>query len=225
MKLSSLFNYAAFFFDFDGLLVNTEHIHFKAYKKTFTHYGLSFIWDFPSFCSIAHKSSEGLRLAIMKHAPDLIQEKGWETFYHEKKKTYQALLETTALSLMPGAKKMIELVEETKKPFCVVTHSPKEHVEKIKKYLPFLEKIPLWITREDYLKPKPAPDGYLKAIQLIQVKGKKIGFEDSLRGIQALQRAKIDPILICSSDHPQMKKAREEKLSYFKSFDALLDIE
>ena len=223
MKPLFLSDYTGFFFDFDGLLVNTEHLHFEAYKQILTHYGFPFIWDFLTFCSIAHQSSEGLRHVITAHAPTLIKEKGWETFYLEKQETYQILLETTQLYLMPGAAKMLEIVEKMKKPFCVVTNSTIKQVEKVKTCLPSLKKIPLWITREDYLKAKPAPDSYLKAIQLLQIEGKKLGFEDSLRGIRALQKAKIDPILICPSDHPQMEEAKKENLCHFTSFEALLD--
>lgn len=221
--LMNFLDYDAIFFDFDGLLVNTEHLHFEAYRHMLLQNDVSFPWDFPTFASVAHKSSTGLRKMITAHAPELVDRKGWDTLYDEKKACYQALLKQGCLELMSGAEEMLNCVKEANITHCVVTNSTKEQVELIQEHLPVLKQIPLWVTREDYANPKPAPDGYLKAIELLQAKGKMLGFEDALRGIRSLQGAKIDPILICPSDHPQMEEASQEGLTYFPSFNEILN--
>lgn len=213
----------AIFFDFDGLLVNTEHLHFEAYRQMMLQNDASFPWDFPTFASVAHKSSTGLRKMITAHAPKLVEQKGWDTLYNEKKACYQALLKQGCLELMSGAEEILNRVKESKIPHCVVTNSTKEQVELIQEHLPILKQIPLWVTREDYDNPKPAPDGYLKAIELLKASGKMVGFEDALRGIRSLQGAKIDPILICSPDHPQMEEVSHEDFPHFSSFHQMLN--
>jgi beta-phosphoglucomutase len=214
--------YQAFFFDFDGLLVNTEHLHYEAYRRMLLENGASFPWDFPVFASIAHKSATGLEKTITSTYPELIEAKPWALLYEEKKRWYQYLLEKGNLELMPGATEMLAQIKKTGRPYCVVTNSTKKQVELIRDHLPLLNEIPLWITREDYDSPKPSPDGYLTAIERLNVKGKKVGFEDALRGIHALQGAGIDPVLICSEQHPQMAEALKEDLLYFPSFSDLL---
>lgn len=215
--------YQTVFFDFDGLLVNTEQLHYQAYKKAISTQGEILTWDFPTFTSIAHRSATGLRELITKQFPFLIERLGWQEFYQEKTKSYLALLKSGGLELMPGVSRILSLVQKKGLSHCVVTNSTRQQVEMIKTNLPLLCQIPHWITREDYTSPKPAPDGYLKAIDLLNGNvGGRIGFEDSLRGIDSLKGAGITPVLICSPDHPQMKDV-EEELFYFPSFDAFLE--
>lgn len=217
-----ILEYSPIFFDFDGLLVNTEHLHYEAYRHMLEGRGCDFEWDFPTFASIAHKSATGLRLTIMDTYPEL-KEIPWDTLYEEKKQCYMELLRGGNLEMMPGAEEVLLSVQEAGIPNAVVTNSTSEQVRLIKSHLPILEKIPTWITREDYPNPKPSPDAYLKAIEALGgAKEKMLGFEDALRGIRALEGAHITPVLICPSDHPQMSEVEEDSLLYFPSFKELL---
>lgn len=214
-RLSSMhpvLNYDLILFDFDGLLVNTEELHYQAYMDLLAELGAPMKWSFPEFAAIAHTSSTGLREAIEPYVAD------WPAFYQAKKEHYMELLEEGELELMPGALQMLELVREKK--HAVATNSTRAQIERIRKALPELESIPLWVTREDYKQAKPAPDAYLTAMEKLGG-GSAIGFEDSLRGLQSLQAAKVEPILICPPDHPQLKS---NQLSFYPSFTEYLNI-
>ena len=50
-----------------------------------------------------------------------------------------------------------------------------------------------------------------------------IGFEDSLRGIQALKETFALPVLICDSSHPQRKSKKLAGTYYFSSFSKIPD--
>ncbi|MDJ0651444.1 MAG: HAD family phosphatase [Simkaniaceae bacterium] len=219
--MSWILDYSPIFFDFDGLLVNTEHLHFQAYQRMLERNNHSFPWDFPSFAAVAHTSSEGLRRLITSHAPALVASKSWETLYAEKKGEYAKLLETGSLDLMPGAQVILETMQMAKIPHAVVTNSTRQQTEMIGEKIPILNHIPYWITREDYKNPKPSPDAYLKAIKVLGPSKKMLGFEDSLRGIRALERAAITPVLICPLDHPQMVDVSKNTLHYYPSLTAL----
>jgi HAD superfamily hydrolase (TIGR01509 family) len=220
--VSWILDYSPIFFDFDGLLVNTERLHYQAYERMMERNGVSFPWDFPTFAEVAHKSSHGLRELITSHAPTLVDTLSWEALYDQKKEEYAQLLEEDNLDLMPGAQTILENVQFAKIPHAVVTNSTRKQTEKIRGKIPLLNKIPHWITREDYQHPKPAPDAYLKAIEVLGKSGKMLGFEDSLRGIRALQGASITPVLICPSDHPQMAEVPKDSLRYYPSLVACL---
>lgn len=125
-------------FDFDGLLVNTEHLHFQAYQRMLEENGASFPWDFPSFAAVAHKSSEGLRKLITSHAPALVKSKTWDILYDEKKGEYAKLLEAGSLDLMPGAQTILETVQMAKIPHAVVTNSTRKQTEMIREKFLYL---------------------------------------------------------------------------------------
>lgn len=196
-----------FLFDFDGLLVNTEQLHFDAYVNMCRARGYELNWDFTRFCKAAHLESTGLRDAIYAEFPSLYaQEPDWEVLYAEKKQAYFDCLKKGKLQLMPGVEKLLLDLETSQVKRCVVTNSLKEQIDLIKEQLPILQTIPHWITRESYNLPKPSPDSYRTAMELFKSEGDQvIGFEDTFKGLRALKDAGVDRnVLVCPSDHPQL---------------------
>lgn len=211
-------NFQLFLFDFDGLLVNTEHLHFAAYCQMLENRGCKVDWDFHQFCQLAHLNSEILRERIYQEFPEV--EPDFRVLYAEKKKIYQELIAHGKLSLMPGSEKLLLELQKRAIRRCVVTNSPLEQISLIRSKIPALQTIEHWITREDYSKPKPDPECYLKAIALYgKPEDKVIGFEDSIRGVKALQNTKALSCLICSEDHPLLEMALNLNVLHFRSLE------
>lgn len=209
-----------FLLDFDGLLVDTERLHFAAYQAMCKRHGFALKWSFNDYCQIAHKEVR-IAEAIYATFPELFsQQPDWNILYAEKKEAYLDLLKEGRIKLMPGVDQFLQALSQRKIKRCVVTNSLEEHVKLIRSALPILDTIPVWITREQYDRPKPAPDGYLKAIELLADVGDRIiGFEDTYRGIQSLMGTAATPILICPSDHPQLSESGLKKVSHFVTFE------
>lgn len=205
-----------FLFDFDGLLVNTEKLHYQAYVHMLARHGCPIDWDFPKFCRYAHAHADALRQEIYFEFPSL--DPNWKTLYAEKKQIYEEFLRLGKVELMPGVEPLLRELEKKNLRRCVVTNSFRVQTDLLCGYHPPLQTIPHWITREDYENSKPAPDGYLKAIELYGKPGDRIiGFEDSLRGIKSLQQTPALPILICPSHHPLLKEALAQGVRHFNS--------
>ncbi|MCF7806749.1 MAG: HAD family phosphatase [Simkaniaceae bacterium] len=197
-------NFDLLCFDFDGLLVNTEDLHYEAYKIMLLKHGYHLPWSFQQYCLEAHLSTAILRNAVYGLFPDLEQrEPSWETLRQEKQKIYQNLIEQHRLKLMPGVGDLLKRLHQFNANACVVTNSTHEQVDQIRKLLPELNLIKNWLTREDYTHSKPKPDGYLKALQLFLRKGgRAVGFEDTMKGVTALIGANIHPVLIRPGTYP-----------------------
>lgn len=206
-----------FLFDFDGLLVNTEPLHYQAYQLLCSHRGFVLDWNFTQFCEVAHADAGALQRALYLKFPQLYQqEPDWRVLYREKKALYCDLLELHPVELMPGVEPLLLTLQQKGIRRAVATHSPKKQITRIRAHLPLLDTIGLWVTREDYLNPKPAPDAYLKAIAQLGKTGDKIvGFEDSLRGLQALMGTQALPVLIAE----KCPEALAPRARYFPSFD------
>ena len=124
-----------------------------------------------------------------------------------------------AVSLMPGVEELLVRLEQEEKRRCVVTHSPKEQVDMICDQLPILKTIPVWITREDYSRPKPDPEGYQKALKMLERSNDRIiGFEDTFKGFQALQGVPCHPVIISAFYKP------DASVSHFESFEKIESI-
>ncbi len=215
-------DYHLFLFDFDGLLVNTEHVHYQAYVNTLSARGYVIDWSFEQFCEVAHLNATALKEALYIKFPDL--DPNWDRVYAEKKANYLQLIEAGQVELMPGVAPLLEALAEKKIRRCVVTNSLQEQIDLICQKIPLLQTIPHFITREYYTHAKPSPECYLKAIALYGKAGDRIiGFEDSVRGLQALKQTSALPVLICPSNHPLIEKAMEGGSLHYESFKQMSD--
>jgi HAD superfamily hydrolase (TIGR01509 family) len=212
-------HFQLFLFDFDGLLVNTEHLQHQAYVNMLEKRGHHLDWSLPQYCSVAHLNATALREALYVKFPDL--DPNWQMLYEEKKQMYQELLGSGKVELMPGVLRLLEKLAKVGIQRCVATHSRFEQIQAIRAQLPILQTIPHWITREDYGEPKPHPECYLRAIQLWGKPGDRIvGFEDSIRGLHALQKTPALPILVCPSHNPVLEVVAEGAI-HFETFEAI----
>ena len=224
--MSWIHHYKLFLFDLDGLLVNTEEIHYQAYKKALRKHGMLLDWDFKKYCSFAHYTSEGVKERVFVEFPQLKKsEEAWNEVYADKKAAMISFLQEEPLHIMPGADHFLTLLQEAGAACCVVTHSPLELVTIIRKKHPILDTIPFWMTRENYRQPKPDPECYLKAIQTYSKPGDPvIGFEDTPRGIEALLKTSADPVLISQLAYPEIPSFTQRGVLHFPSFDHILDM-
>lgn len=218
-----IYEYQLFLFDFDGLLVNTEEIHFQAYKKMCKDRGFNLNWDFNRYCQSAHYDADALQKDIYKEFPELYKiEPNWTVLYAEKKKNLIDLFKGGAVHLMPGVEDLLIKLKNNGITCCVVTHSAEVLINIIREQNPILNTIQHWITREFYTNPKPHSECYLKAIEeLAKETDKIIGFEDTPRGLQALLGTKAKPVMICQAEYPEIPSFKKKGVLHFPSFKEL----
>lgn len=222
--MSWIHNYQLFLFDFDGLLVNTEEAHYFAYKKMCSDRGVKLDWDFNRYCQSAHYDAEALRIHIYEHFPELYkQEPNWSILYAEKKRALCQLVSEGVVHFMPGAAELLEALKAANISRAVVTHSPNELVQLIRKQNPLLDTIPVWITREHYSHPKPNPECYLKAIEMLaKPHDRVIGFEDTPRGLKALMGTRAQPVLVCEAQYPEIPSFVQSGVVHRSSLRSIL---
>jgi HAD superfamily hydrolase (TIGR01509 family) len=220
-----IFQYQLFLFDFDGLLVDTEQLHYQAYINMCAEYGYNLAWTFKRYSEAAHHESTGLRDQIYEEFPNLQAEKpNWHVLYETKKRIFLSLLESGDVPLMAGVEELLMELDRNRIPRCVVTNSNRSLIDKICKQNPILDTIPHWIVREDYGTPKPDPECYRTAISRFEKPGDSvIGFEDSPKGLKSLLGTSAQPVLVCPPDYPYIKPALQldPRILYFPSLSAI----
>jgi beta-phosphoglucomutase len=215
-------------FDFDGVLVNTEHLHWEAYREMCRRHKFDLDWDFARYCESAHRDSHLLRKDIYEKFPLLHKQvPDWKILYAEKTQIYLDLIASGKVSLMPGVENILTSMKRAGTISCVVTNSTAAMVKGIQKQLPqLLDLIAHWLTREDYSAPKPSPEGYLKAKALFGKEGDHIiGFEDTPKGLNALIDANVKPYFVTSADYPLRAEVTDPKVQTILGFDSLLSSE
>lgn len=220
-------HYQLFLFDLDGLLVNTEELHFRAYVSMCQNRGFFLPWTFSAYFQIAQQDSESLREQIYGQLPELQkQEPRWEVLYAEKKEAYLNILRAESSLLLPGAEKLLLELEKKNIKRAVVTHSGRELVQELRRQNPVLNTIPHWFSREDYKLPKPSPDGYLKAISTLATSDDRIiGFEDSFRGMKALMKTRSLPIFVNAIDELTYEAFAKQGIRVFHTLEEVCQVQ
>lgn len=216
--------YQLVLFDFDGLLVNTEHLHQLAYERLGEELGCFPQWDFRSYCSVAHRGAHDLRDYFYSTFPALKQAyPDWNVLYERKQALYEQILREGRCELMPGAPELLDWFARRRIPQVVVTNSRTRHVSIIRSQLPALDLVSHWIMREDYSKPKPDPEGYLVALERFGSGAERVvGFEDTPRGLQALQQTRAQSVLVCIPDHPLLETTPLQETIHLPSLRMVL---
>lgn len=210
-------NYQLFLFDFDGLLVDTERLHYEAYCLMCKGEGFVLPWSFEDFAKIAHFSAVGLKENLYAVLPELAKkEPDWSVLYKKKQALYLELLTTKGARLMPGVAELLRALEKEQIKRVVVTNSVQMQTDLIVSFNPLLKSIPHWITREHYQNPKPAGDCYKLALERHRKPGERaIGFEDTPRGITALKTTDAEAVLISLVPYPDLG------VRHYFSFDTI----
>jgi len=192
-------------FDLDGTLIDTEPVHYDAYRQLLSVRGLQLDWSFESYCLTSHCSSAGVKQRLLTQYPILLNE-SWDDLYREKKRYHMELLKQQKdLPLLPGVQQFLLKTLLPRVTRFVVTQSPRMATSVIwnrdhTMQLAFPDVEWNFVTQDDYKHSKPAPDAYLTAIDRYfssSINNNNnnttaltiVGFEDTPRGFESLKLA------------------------------------
>jgi haloacid dehalogenase superfamily, subfamily IA, variant 3 with third motif having DD or ED len=174
-----------FVFDFDGLILDTEVPHFKAWQETFKHFG----------CSLSLEKWEqliGTSWAAYDPADDLVEQTNGraERGFIKKMARELSFVFIDQETLRPGVEAFLQAASERGLKLAVASSSDSDWVN------PFLEKFALThyfeavYTGSDVKMVKPDPELYNLAVTHFGYPANEvIAFEDSLNGVKAAKAA------------------------------------
>ena len=167
--------------DLDGTLFDTKDVNYHAYKDAIAPYGYDIDYHYYcDFCNGRH---------YLDFLPQITTEdEAVLTAMHKAKKmAYKKHLHRAVLN--QGLVDIIRLMRSEYKT-AVVTTASKENCEDILKEFHLEGLFDLVLTHDDIAKSKPDPEGFLKAMDLLDAKPEEtIIFEDSDVGLAAAERS------------------------------------
>ncbi len=168
--VSSIF----YLIDLDGTLLDTDKLHYNAYKKAFDTFGIDFCsWE--EYISLLSVESYCKEKTLGLY--DKIKEEKQRVFYQEE-----------TISFLPGAEEFLQWLLMENQNFVIVTNTSKRTIEFFKEKVPLLRTVKNWIAREDVENPKPHSEPYEKAKELFSNgEDSIIGIENSLSGFMSLK--------------------------------------
>jgi HAD superfamily hydrolase (TIGR01509 family) len=175
----------ALIFDMDGVLVDSMPFHAAAWKKAFIDLGME-IQDEDIYAIEGSNPEKGLQVLIRKarREPEAYDFEMITAIYrHEFKRIFE-------LKAFEGMKECLGMLKQR---FLLSVVSGSDHciVHSIVDEL-FPSIFDIVITGDDIKNPKPCPDPFLKAVELLKVHREEcIIIENAILGVEAAKRAEI----------------------------------
>lgn len=179
-------------FDSDGLSFDSEKVYLQGWKYAFGKEGIPA--DEKWLETFSGKSAEDFHREFMDRYHDqalhdhLRQVR--EDFIYDS-------IHNGTLKPKPGLKEALDAAHKAGMKTALATSSPRKRVEDLLKTTGLDKDYDYVITKEDVKRTKPAPDPYLKALELAKVSPDQvIAFEDSKSGYLSAHAAGLYTIMI-----------------------------
>ncbi len=176
----------AVIFDMDGVLVNTEPLHFRCWKAIFADDGIDLAYD-------VYKQCIG---STMTYLLQLIRENYGKSF-PDKQEVFDRmaakkdeLIAREGYPRLPGLTELVHALADAGYLLAVASSSPMHHIDQAIGELGLADCFTAKISGENVAHPKPAPDTFLTAAEALGVAPADcLVVEDSTNGGKAAKAA------------------------------------
>jgi len=183
--------YDAILFDFDGVLVDSEPVHFTCWRDVTAPFGVKLDWDSYSKELIGITDREAVEWMASHSDPPVDPEKLWALYPAKKAMFRERML--AAPPFAPGLAGFLEGAGHYK--LGVVSSSARSEVEPLLEAGGLRRHFDTVICGDDVTRHKPAPEPYLLAAGRVQAQ-RPLVVEDSDPGIRSGRAAGFDVIQI-----------------------------
>jgi beta-phosphoglucomutase len=185
----------AIFFDFDGVLLDTEPVHWAAWAEMLEKAGLTLTWEYYRDYCIGIDDRDMLRNMAKAADPPRDWESLW-ALYPAKKQLFQ-----TRMTCPPFEPSLVEVLPELHREYrtAVVSSSSASEIEPLLDAAGIRAHFDTIVGGEMVTRHKPAPEPYLLAAERLGV-NRALVLEDSAAGIASGRAAGFEVIAV---KHPR----------------------
>jgi HAD superfamily hydrolase (TIGR01509 family) len=176
-------------FDLDGVLADTERLHWLAYRRVLLELGVDVgLEEYRrQFIARGGGPEYACRTYRLGLAPDALRER--------KAPVYLALVRA-GVTPRPGASAALERLGRSHR-LAVATNAARAEVDLLLGQLDMASHLHATVAREDYRRAKPAPDAYLAAAAALGLSPAEcVAVEDTQRGLAAAVAAGMAAIAV-----------------------------
>ena len=182
--------YDSVLFDFDGVLADTEPIHWACWREILSPLGINLLWDV--YCANCIGVVDTNMLSFLATLGPNTTAEALRPQYPRKKELFR----TRVLEANPCSRETVELVRSlTDYRLAVVSSSGRQEVEPVLERAGIHECFAAMVFGGDVEQHKPAPDPYLLAASRLGIT-RPLVVEDSDAGVASAQAAGFDVIRV-----------------------------
>lgn len=184
-------------FDFDGVLADTERLHLVALRDTLATRGWT-LTDQDYFTHYLGYDDRGCMTEFARRQGVTLSDDGLLTLLEDKEERYANVVARGEV-LYPTARACIERLADVF-PLAIASGSLRGEIESILDANDLLSFFSVVVGADDVREGKPAPDSYVRAVDLLGVAGAEaVAIEDSPWGLQSARGAGLRTIGITTS--------------------------
>jgi beta-phosphoglucomutase len=217
----------AVIFDFDGVLVDSEQIHHKAFNRVLTkfHYQLSSREYYDRFLGL---SDEELLRIVDKERNLSLSNQQFGQLLGEKANLFKEMAATEA-GIIEGVPQVLNMLADSKIPMAICSGALQPEIETILKGAGLREFFEVIVSAEQVERGKPDPEGFLLALKLLNKKMHKsirppvvseiepedcVVIEDSHWGLQAAKAAGMRTVAITNTYAAEHLKPADKVITH-----------
>ena len=189
----------AVIFDFDGIIVDSEPMHYRAFNAILEPLGMGFSWE--DYCSIyiGYDDRDAFREAFKAHGKKSSAHE-IKQMTSEKAKVFQQLVNDGEAKPLPGAIELIESIP-VRLPIALCSGALREDIDPIIGNLGIANAFSVIVTAEDTRKSKPDPAPYRLTCEKLGLKDPStaIAIEDTPLGIVSAKSAGLKVLAVTNS--------------------------
>jgi len=205
MRVHSLPLPEAVIFDFDGIIVDTEPLHYKAFLSVLEPLGLGFAWEEYVATYMGFDDRDAFREAYRARGRDL-DGKSLKSLVAAKSRAFLDILRA-GVEPYPGAVPMIESLHVAGVPLAISSGALLSDVAPILGGLGIDRCFPVVVTADDVRKSKPDPECYALAFlrlsrmrpARVTVPERSFAIEDTPAGIRSAKGAGLRVLAVTNS--------------------------
>ena len=186
-------------FDFDGVIVDSLPAHLLAWKDAYVDiFGTQIPEE--KYKLIKGMSTKGIAKLLCE------DNRSYSESLVNKNEHLRSKVER--IEFISGAEEFLAKLSKLNIPHGIVSNAPKKFIQDVIKIKNI--KIPFFLGREDYYRPKPDPEPYLQGLKKLgfdyMERKEIVFFEDSTHGLKAGIDAGLYPIGVTSQHHEKTLK-------------------
>jgi beta-phosphoglucomutase len=190
--------YDAILFDFDGVLADTEPLHYECWKQILEPFGIHLNWPFYQARCIGVSDRTMVERLAAERVPPLPLEEVMPAYY-SKLGMFRSKIETNPPFLEDTMELIRELSALQRYKLGVVSSSGRSEVELPIERAGLHSYFQVFVCGKEVKHLKPAPDPYLRGAELLGAK-RPLVVEDSDAGVESARAAGFDVVRVSSAD-------------------------
>ena len=189
----------AIIFDFDGIIVDSEPMHFRAFQAVLEPLGKGFSWEEDCATYIGFDDRDAFREAFKAQGKKIFSH-DLKRLIVEKAAVFQQFIRNGEATPLPGAVELIQSIPR-KLPLALCSGALREDIFPILENLGIENAFSVMVTAEDTQKSKPDPAPYKLAIQRLELEDPTtvVAIEDTPVGIISAKGAGLKVLAVTNS--------------------------